>query len=109
MRIPISCKLFGRTLKVIHSPTLINDKNILGQAKYDDLEIILQSDTEGFPISQKALEQTFYHELIHHIFNLAGEDTFDPPLHKREYLIERIANLLHQAFSTAEYDKKKGK
>ena len=106
MRIPTKFKLLGRTINVVYSPTLINDKNLLGQAKYDDRLIVLQSDEKGMPISQELLEDTFFHELIHHIFNIAGDSKFDPPLSKREFLIERVAGLLHQAFVTAEYEKK---
>lgn len=106
MRIPTKFKLLGRTINVVYSSTLINDDGLLGQAKYDDGLILLQSDEKGMPISQDLLEENFLHELIHHIFRIAGDSKFDPPLNKREFLIQRVAGLLHQAFTTAEYEKK---
>ena len=64
----------------------------------------MQPAVNGAPKQQSAVEQAFCHEMIHHILYLAGEYVFDPPLHKREYLVERIAGLLHQALVTMEYD-----
>lgn len=106
MRIPTKFKLLGRTINVVYRSTLINDEGMLGRAKYDDGLIILQSDEKGMPIPQDLLEESFFHELIHHIFSIAGDSRFDPPLTKREFLVERVSGLLHQAFTTAEYEKK---
>ncbi len=108
MRIPIPMKfkLFGQTVRVSYNTRMSFDESGLqGEAKYRGMGLILQPSTESAPIPQDTVEHNFFHELVHHIFSLAGEDGLNPPLHHREYLVDRVAGLLHQTFKTAEYEK----
>ena len=100
MTIPKQFKLQGKIITVEYQEDLYHEEGVHAWAKYRTDKIILQPSTEQTPITQNTLEQNFYHELIHHILYVAGEDTFDPPLHRREYLVDRIAGLLHQALTT---------
>jgi predicted SprT family Zn-dependent metalloprotease len=78
--------------------------DVAGWAKYRQSKIVLQPKTPQTPITDEVLFHNFLHELIHFILYCAGEDGFDPPLHKREYLVDRIAGLLHQAIKTMRFD-----
>lgn len=104
MKIPKNLKLYGRTLTVEYDPALSHNDDVHGWAKYRTDRITLQPVTAQTPITQEQLEHNYLHELMHHILYNAGEDNFDPPLHKREYLVDRIAGLLHQALTSAEYE-----
>ena len=103
MRIPTSFKLFGRTITVEHTPILIHEQGANGLADYDAGKILLQSSLDHHEVSKELTEHVFLHELVHHVLFAAGEEEFDPPLHAREFLVDRIAGLLHQAITTAEY------
>lgn len=104
MRIPKRFRLFGRVITVELDPSLYHNEDVLGLAKYRSDKIILQPNTEHTQITREQMEHSFFHELVHHVLYAAGEDVFDPPLHKREYLVERIAGLLHQAVVSSEYE-----
>ena len=103
-KIPSSFKLFGETITVEYDPAMLHNEDVYGWASYRQDKIILQPRSEQIPITEEALQQAFFHEMMHHILYLAGEESFDPPLHKREYLVNRIASLLQQALHTAEFD-----
>ncbi len=104
IKIPKRFKLCGLTINVHYRDDLHFDEDVVGFAKYRQSEIILQANTTAVPRTREAQEQTYLHELMHHILYIAGEDHFDPPLHKREFLVDRIASLLHQALATSEDD-----
>ena len=104
MKIPKTVKLYGRTLTIEYDHELFHNEDAYGLAKYRTDTITLQPVTKQTPITREQLEHNYLHELMHHILYNSGEDSFDPPLHKREYLVDRIAGLLHQALTTAEYD-----
>lgn len=103
MRIPKKFKLHGKTITVEFDPALQHNESVHGWAKYRENKIVLQPPTDSAPITREALEHNFMHELVHHVLYSIGEDSFDPPLHSREFLVDRISALLHQALITAEY------
>ncbi len=103
MKIPKSFKQFGQTITVEYSPEVLYNEDVTGWAKYRQNKIVLQSPTNSTPITEEMLEQNFCHELMHFILYGAGEDCFNPPLHKREYLVDRMAGLLHQFLTTTEH------
>ena len=106
MRIPSNLKLFGRTITIEYDPALQHNDGVHGWAKYRQDVITLQPCTDSAPITREQMEHHYLHELMYHILYAAGEDQFDPPLHERECLVDRIAGLLHQALTTAEYGAK---
>ncbi len=101
--IPKSFKLFGQTLKVEYEDDVQYTTDATGLAKYRQNIISLQPSTKQTPLTQSMLKHNFFHELTHFLLNFAGEEQFDPPLHQREYLVDRIAGLLHQAIETMEF------
>lgn len=104
MKIPKSFRLLGQVITVEYDGALHHNDDVHGWAKYRQSKIVLQQSTGNTPITQQMLEHNFLHEMTHFILYAAGEDSFDPPLHKREYLVDRISGLLHQALTTAEYE-----
>ena len=104
LKIPKRFKLLGQTIIVELESSLFIKEDMYGYASYRRGRIGLQTSSEDMPIPDDIILTTFFHELMHHILYMAGEDNIDPPLHKREYLVDRISGMLHQAFSTMEYE-----
>lgn len=52
----------------------------------------------GEPLSDKRMEQTFFHELIHAVLDSIGEDE----LNENERFIDAFSNVFYQALNTME-------
>jgi hypothetical protein len=100
MQIPKRFKLYGQTINVGWDAKLLHSDDARGMAQYRDNKITLQSSGEHNPHPDTHTEQAFCHELTHYLFHLAGypEDRAD------EIKVDRIAQLLHQALTTMEYE-----
>jgi hypothetical protein len=100
MQIPKRFKLFGQTIEVKEDPNLWHDQNYVGLADYRNNRITLQSTTEGCSCPVEQIEQTFCHELLHHLFDKGGyaDDRGN------EDKVDMLASLLHQALTTMEYE-----
>ncbi len=109
MNIPSRFKLFGQTIEVVlsHKPFVTAERDgCVGFASYRLNQIQISPDCEGRPRTQEQIEQTFLHELVHHISYLAGGTVRlkgDAYLHQQEEFVDLFASLLHQALTTAEY------
>ena len=101
MDIPKTFILMGKTWSVTFKDDLLLESDVLGTCSYRKNLITLQPATESTPLTSEHVEQTFFHELMHAILYEAGEDCFDPPLHQREFLVDRISSLLHQFVKTS--------
>ena len=110
MRIPSSFELLGKTITVKFEPNLYHQEEKHGLASYRRDEIILQPKCDGIDFTQANVEETFFHELVHHICYYAGNvikhKLGDEYLHKNEAFVELFSALLHQAFITFKYDDK---
>lgn len=102
--IPSQFALMGHTISVTWQADLIDRENDVGQARYRENVICLQANTPGVTRPQSQLEQTFFHELLHFIFEILGEED----LRTNEQLIDQMSGLLHQAFVTADYAEQTG-
>ena len=96
--IPTSFKLAGIEVKVEKSDTLIKEKGIIGESIYTEQKIII--DTSHTP--KESYEQTMYHELIHWIFFIMGEDK----LRNNEKLVDMMGHLLCQYEKTKVFNEK---
>ena len=101
--IPKSFELLGSKIEVKLDSNVFHDSDHHGWAKYRQMAIVLQKPTEGIKITEDFLYHTFIHELVHMILYFAGDEEFDPPLHQREYFVDRLAGLIHQFLKTARY------
>jgi hypothetical protein len=94
--IPKQFELLNRTVTVEYDPKLLYRENLVGEARYRECKIILQSNTDEHPISDDDLFHNFMHELIHFVLLSAGEKEMT----KNEELVDLISGLLAQFFKT---------
>jgi hypothetical protein len=89
-------KLGAKTYKVEIYSTPIHG-NLLGNAHHDIGIISLATETEDHePIPSDFIEHTFYHELVHCILCIMGENE----LCKNEQFVDMFGLLLHQFENT---------
>lgn len=96
--IPSSFELLGVTYTVEFEDDLIGRTDNVGEADYRYRKIRLQSLKAGVPINSEKQEQTYLHEVTHHILEIMGSK-----LKNDEQFIELFAGLLHQALVTSVY------
>jgi hypothetical protein len=100
MQIPKRFKLFGQTIEVKESHSLWHGMNYVGLADYRNNSITLQVHSDAVSVPAEQIEQTFCHELFHHLFDKGGyaDDRGN------EDKVDMLASLLHQALTTMEYE-----
>lgn len=99
MKIPTSFKLMGKTYTIEYMPRLNFSENAVGMAYHRTRRIGLQTGSPEYPRDVEANEQTFLHELTHHILFAMGEHK----LNDNEKFVDMFAGFLHQALTTMEY------
>lgn len=92
MIIPQSFKLFGQTIKVKYSRTLMDRKGAYGIADFHKNIIFLQQSTRKTPLAKGVLEQVFVHEATHLMIDKIGYRE----LAQDEKFIEALSNILLQ-------------
>ena len=92
--VPKSFMLGGLKINVQLDDTLVNTKKVIGEARYAEQAVIL--DSSAAP--RQTVEQAFIHELTHWIFYVMNEDE----LRNNEKLVDLFAHFMYQALSTAE-------
>ena len=97
--IPKRFMLMGQMIEVEWDELLHHNEDSLGMAVYSENKVLLQPSIKGQPTVKDQMEEVFLHELFHWVFKLLGRRD----LRTDETLVEQIANLVHQAYKTAEY------
>jgi hypothetical protein len=97
--IPKRFMLHGQEIKVQEDISLGSLQGNRGECRYGYNEIRLLPRSDADPQPQAKIEQAFFHELYHMILEHAERDD----LSKNEEHVNLVAELLHQAFATAEY------
>jgi len=92
--IPKKIMLAGMTIEVIFDKTLWATKRVVAEARYNEQLIVIDPTV----LTREGIIQTYYHELLHHIFFILNEDT----LRTNEKLVDTIAHLVHQAAQSTE-------
>lgn len=100
MKIPKSFKLMGKIYTVEDMPNLIYSDAASGMAYHRSRRIGLQTSSIEYPIPDEDREQSFLHELTHHILHVMKETK----LNDNEKFVDMFAGFLHQALTTMEYD-----
>jgi len=100
MKIPKRFNLFAQTTTIEYDEQLHFRENCSGEARYRTNRILLQPSTDQHPRIQSQIEQTFCHELVHHILHAQNKHA----LRDDEEFVDTFAALLHQALTTMEYD-----
>jgi hypothetical protein len=96
-KIPKKFKLMGHTINVEFDNLLFKDQ-MQGEARYRLNKIVLQPPTIENPYDKTIILSTFYHELMHFIFQYLSEYE----LRDNEKLVNNIADLLTQYTLTKE-------
>ena len=99
MKIPKRFKLHGHTITVEYSIDMRDEDDAVGKASYRGQKIILQPICVGYSRPKTSIEQTFLHELTHHILHEMAE--YD--MMNNEKFVDLFSALLHQALTTMEY------
>ena len=100
-RIPKAFTMFGQRIQVKFVDDLIDGTDCVGLARLRKNVIELQTGTGPQIVRpREQTEQTFFHELVHWALDLLCEEE----LSKDEKLVDKIGSMLHQAFTTMEYD-----
>ena len=99
-KIPSEIQLMCRTIKTVYEGDLGYKKDLRGEARYRQNTIAIQACTEDVPIPYEQQIETFYHEMLHWIFNLIERQD----LNDDEKLVEMAGKLLTQALITARYE-----
>jgi len=92
--VPKSFMLGGLKINVQLDDTLVNTKKVIGEARYAEQVVIL--DSSAAP--RQTVEQAFIHELTHWIIYVMNEDE----LRNNEKLVDLFAHFMYQALVTAE-------
>jgi predicted Zn-dependent protease with MMP-like domain len=100
MNIPKRFKLFGATIDIDFSDTVFTDHGSFGTAVLTGNKIVLQAQNEAHRYSQEQVEQTLWHEVVHHVLNKMGQER----LCNSEKFVDLFSALIHQAITTMEYE-----
>lgn len=107
MLIPKRFKLLGKTISIVFDPELHHKDEKHGWASYRRDEIVLQPKCQGVDFTQSNVEQTFVHEMVHHICYYAGnviqQQLGKEYLHQNEAFVDLFAALLHQVLTTFDF------
>lgn len=97
--IPKSFKIFSHTFNVKLSDDLIQREGAVGIYRHASNEIRVQTDIKGSSITKERQEQTYFHELVHCIFDQIAEEE----LCANEKLVDLFSQALHQALKSSKY------
>lgn len=108
MKIPRRFKLLGQTIEVVFSfdERFVERDSAIGFASFRYNKMFIKPSSEAHPLTQEQIDQAFFHELLHFIFYYTGASYSGKCdyMHQDEGFIELSSALLHQAFSTMEYE-----
>ncbi len=100
MRIPKRFKLLGHTYDVSFEAGMHFNEGRHACSSFEGKWVKLMKHDENYPVSETSIEQSFLHELVHQCLYYTEQQE----LNKNEGFVDCLAGLLHQAFTTAEYD-----
>ena len=98
-RFPKEFELMGHKINVERDDDLYTSSQAIGIASYLDNIIKIQGKNNCPAVSVSLQEQTFYHELVHFIFYLLGEED----LNQNEKLVDNIGQMLYQFMKTRKF------
>ena len=94
MKIPTEFRIIDTRYEVVYSPDLAEISGCLGQARYHEQRVYLQTPTKYYHKSE--IEQVFWHEVLHCIFKKLGYEE----LRDDEKFVDTVASCLNQILST---------
>jgi hypothetical protein len=100
MNIPNSFNVFGQIITIEYRKSLYKTHKAIGLWEPNKNRILLQADTDKYPISKDSIEQCLFHEITHVMLDKLGYNR----LSEKEELVDRIGAVLHQIITTFKYD-----
>ena len=100
MRIPKSFQLQGHTIQVVFDNEDCEKRKFCRYADLNGNKIVLATKVFEDKFPKTKIEQTFIHEVIHHILEALGENK----LNDNEKFVDGFAGHLHQILSTFNYE-----
>jgi len=109
MQIPKRFKILGRTIETVERADLIQDRDWIGAADYNKDLIEILPLNPMFVASPGKREQTYCHELAHHLLYYSGAainwNMKDGGyVHKNEEFVDLLGSLIHQFLTTMEHE-----
>ena len=104
--IPKEFQIYGQSIKVEIGNKELSSIGDVAYADYLTNTIKLADFWNNEPVNETALEQTFFHELVHMILEKSGwqRSLFKDKHEEKEHFVENFAARLHQAIKTFKYD-----
>ena len=99
--IPETYYQFAQRIQVKYVNTLAQTHGALGEDVKNTNDVLLQPNVDGYPLPVEIVEQAFFHEYAHKMFDFAGRSD----LSDDEKLVDICGHLIHELLSTAEYGK----
>lgn len=97
--IPETYFQFAQKISVKYVNTLAQTHGALGEDVKNTNDVLLQPSVDGYPLPVEIIEQSFFHEYTHKMFDFAGRSD----LSEDEKLVDICGHLIHELLSTAEY------
>lgn len=97
-QVPKSTEIFGRTIEVVINDQEMDDKKLLGEARYHINKIFLAKIVDGDNLPEDEKMITFIHEVLHFILAFSGyEEIFKKKKIDIEQFIESMASGIYEA------------
>ena len=104
LQIPISFYQYAQHITVEWCQDLAQTQGAVGEELKWTNRIRLQPDCPSYHRDKEAMEQAFFHEYVHKMFDFAGRED----LSADERLVDICGHLIHEMLATAEYGVKNG-
>ena len=92
--IPKQIQIAGKVIDVVFDEKLTFNESAAGMADYSNERLVIRPDTPDYPVSMQSIQSTFWHEVLHWCFHIAGE--FEA--RNDEKLINVTSEFLYQVF-----------
>jgi hypothetical protein len=101
MNIPSKVQLYGKTIKILmegNAKKMPKGRQCVGYSKYPDNTItVFTKDSDGNPLCDDNIMETFLHELTHFMLHELNSDDAS-----NELIVDGLANILHQVLPQLE-------
>lgn len=96
--VPLAITVGGKTYRTVFMPDLASAHSGCGRAEYDDAIIRLQPCVEGYTMARDAIQECYWHEVVHVILHAMGRRD----MRDDEQFVSAFGTLLHQVVKTAD-------
>lgn len=102
--VPDRFSLMAQTIVVKYVDDLVYEEQRVGKTSNERSTIKLQRPSHSEYITQDSAEIAFFHEFLHHVFQVTGLDERFSDEEEMETMIDLCARMMHQLVEDAEID-----